>query len=259
MQEKKIIVSKADITASCRAIHKPGEYTILPPGNRVFSNIPGLVGAETEVLAGPQIGANFIQYKVNLHENGGTENWLEQEYEQFIFINKGGLTLEYQNKKYQMKEGGFCWLPPHSSFRFLNKENDTSEFIWIRRLYEEVPGIKIPGAIISNEKDVAAEPVDTYMEQHLTPYEELGFDMGINIQKFDPGSYFSFVELHIMEHGLYMLYGNGIYWLNQDYIEVEKDAFIYMAPYCPQFFFTLGWDKAAYLLYKDVNRDLKLK
>jgi len=258
MQDKKLIVSKADITTSCRAIHKPGIYTILPQSNRVFTNIPGLVGADTEVLAGPQIGANFIQYKVNLHQNGGTENWLEQEYEQFVFIHKGGLTLEYGNQKYELKEGGYFWLPPHSVFKFSNKSEETNQFLWIRRKYEEVAGIKIPDAIIAHEKDVAAEPVDTYMEQHLTPYESIGFDMGINIQVFDPGTYFSFVESHIMEHGLYMLYGNGIYWLNQDYIEVEQNDFIYMAPFCPQFFFTLGWNKAAYLLYKDVNRDLKL-
>ena len=108
---------------------------------------------------------------------------------------------------------------------------------------------------MANEKDVPGEPVDTYMEQHLTPYEDLGFDMGINLQVFDPGAYFSFVESHVMEHGLYMLYGQGIYWLNRDYIEVQKDDFIYMAPYCPQFFYPTGWKKSAYLLYKDVNRD----
>ncbi len=100
-----------------------------------------------------------------------------------------------------------------------------------------------------------ADPTDTYMEQHLTPYEQLGFDMGINLQVFDPGVYFSFVEAHVMEHGLYMLYGRGLYWLNHDLIEVQKDDFIYMAPFCPQFFYSTGWEKSAYLLYKDVNRD----
>ena len=46
-----------------------------------------------------------------------------------------------------------------------------------------------------------------------------------------------------------------MYWLNGDYMEVQKDDFIYMAPWCPQFFYATGWDKSAYLLYKDVNRD----
>jgi (S)-ureidoglycine aminohydrolase len=102
---------------------------------------------------------------------------------------------------------------------------------------------------------VYAAPTDVYLEKHLTPYEQLGFDMGINLQIFDPGVYFSFVEAHVMEHGLYMLAGRGLYWLNHDLIEVQKDDFIYMAPFCPQFFYATGWDQSAYLLYKDVNRD----
>jgi (S)-ureidoglycine aminohydrolase len=30
-----------------------------------------------------------------------------------------------------------------------------------------------------------------------------------------------------------------------------------MGPYCPQFFWCTGWGDAAYLLYKDVNRDIR--
>jgi (S)-ureidoglycine aminohydrolase len=29
-----------------------------------------------------------------------------------------------------------------------------------------------------------------------------------------------------------------------------------MSHYCPQFCFCTGWEEAAYLLYKDVNRDV---
>ena len=127
--------------------------------------------------------------------------------------------------------------------------------MWIRRNYEKVEGIDIPAEIIRHESEVIANPTDTYMEQHLTPYEEIDFDMGINLQVFDPGVYFSFAESHIMEHGLYMLYGRGIYWLNGDFMEVQKGDFIYMAPFCPQFYYATGWERSAYLLYKDVNRD----
>ncbi len=50
-------------------------------------------------------------------------------------------------------------------------------------------------------------------------------------------------------------WANREYGTNHDLIEVQKDDFIYMAPYCPQFFYATGWEKSAYLLYKDVNRD----
>ncbi len=255
MQNEMLIVSDADITSRCRCINKQGSYMIFPRANRVEHQLPQFQGVDAQVLATPQIGAKFVQHELLVNPNGGTAKPLEDELEQFLYVLEGEIDFELEGKTHKLSEGGFSWLPPHSVYEFVNKGEARSRVVWIRRRYEQVDGIAIPAAIVANEKDVPAEPVDTYMEQHLTPYEQLGFDMGINLQVFDPGVYFSFVESHVMEHGLYMLYGRGIYWLNRDYIEVQKDDFIYMAPYCPQFFYSTGWDKSAYLLYKDVNRD----
>ena len=255
MQNGMLVVSDADITSRCRCINKPGEYMIFPRANRVEHLLPYFEGVEAQVLATPEQGARFVEHELLIKPNGGTARPRDEDYEQFLFLLEGSLDLEVDGKKHALVEGGYCWLPPNYPYQFKNTGEDLSRAVWIRRQYEEVDGIRIPDPIIANEKDVQADPVDTYMEQHLTPYEEMGFDMGINLQVFDPGVYFSFVEAHVMEHGLYMLYGRGIYWLNQDYIEVQKDDFIYMAPYCPQFFYATGWDKSAYLLYKDVNRD----
>ena len=44
-------------------------------------------------------------------------------------------------------------------------------------------------------------------------------------------------------------------YLDGDFHEVQADDFIYMAPYCPQFFYATGWVKGRYLIYKDVSRD----
>ena len=254
-QSGKIIVSDSDITSRCRCINKPGQYMIFPRANRVEHYLPHFKGVQAQVLSTPQHGARFVEHELLVEPNGGTERPRDEEFEQFFFVLEGDLEFELDGKKHKMVPGGFCWLPPHRPYQFKNSGDALSRLVWIRRRYEEVADVAIPDPIIANEKDVGADPVDTYMEQHLTPYEEMGFDMGINLQVFDPGVYFSFVEAHVMEHGLYMLYGRGIYWLNGDYVEVQKDDFIYMAPYCPQFFYATGWDKSAYLLYKDVNRD----
>ncbi|MGB5843771.1 MAG: (S)-ureidoglycine aminohydrolase [Anaerolineales bacterium] len=255
MQNEMLIVSDADITSRCRCINKPGQYMIFPRANRVEHQLPHFEGVEAQVLASPEQGARFVEHELLIQPSGGTSRPRDEEFEQFIFVLEGSLELELEGKKHQMIEGGYCWLPPNRAYQFENTGDALSRAAWIRRRYEEVDGVAIPDPIVANEKDVRADPVDTYMEQHLTPYEELGFDMGINLQVFDPGAYFSFVEAHVMEHGLYMLYGRGIYWLNGDYNEVQKEDFIYMAPYCPQYFYATGWDKSAYLLYKDVNRD----
>ena len=255
MQNQKLIVSDAEIVSHCRAINKPGKYSLLPASNRVYSQLPHFNGIQAQVLATPQLGAKFVEHELVFAGGGAMQKPIKQDLEQFLFVLEGGLDLSLQDKQHHLENGGFFWLPPNTEFSLSNSNNEVARAIWIRRRYHEVEGIAIPDPIISHEQNVVAEPVDTYMEQHLTPYEEKGFDMGINLQVFEPGEYFSFVESHIMEHGLYMLYGQGIYWLNDDFMEVKKNDFIYMAPFCPQYYYATGWDKSAYLLYKDVNRD----
>lgn len=255
MQTEMMIVNDADVTTRCRAVIKPGIYAILPGDNRVFSTIPGFRGVQAQVLATPQLGARFVQHELFFHPGGHTTNPIDEDFEQFFFVQRGSVTLDLCGKKYLLKEGGFSWLPPLMRFELDNPEGDLAKVIWIRRRYKPSLEVSIPSPIIANERDVPAAPTDTYMEQHLTPYEDPAFDMGINLQVFDPGVYFSFVETHIMEHGLYMTKGRGMYWLNRDFIEVKESDFIYMAPFCPQFFYATGWTKSAYLLYKDVNRD----
>ncbi len=255
MQTEKLIVSQGDIVSRCRAINKPGIYSLLPKANRVDNQLPRFQGVLAQVLATPQSGAKFVEYELEIATGGGTTLPIDEELEQFFYLIDGELSLNTGGRTHKMVPGGFFWLPPHTPYEINNAGDRDAQALWIRRQYIEVQGVKIPDPIVANERDVSAEPVDTYMEQHLTPYEQLSFDLGINIQVFDPGVYFSFVESHIMEHGLYMLNGQGVYWLNNDFMEVQKDDFIYMAPFCPQFFYATGWDKSAYLLYKDVNRD----
>jgi len=255
MQTERLIVSDSDIVSRCRAIIKPGIYNLLPGENRVFSQLPHFKGVKVQILVTPQIGARFTEYELIIYAGGGTARPRDENLEQFLYLMEGTLELTIGGKTHPMVSGSFSWLPPHESFTFINRGEGEARVLWIRRRYVEIQGIKIPATIIAHESDVAAEPFDTYLSQRLIPYAELGFDMGIIIQVFEPGTYFSFVESHIMEHGIFMLEGRGIYWLNKDFLEVQKNDFIYLAPYCPQYFIATGWDKSAYLLYKDVNRD----
>jgi (S)-ureidoglycine aminohydrolase len=52
-----------------------------------------------------------------------------------------------------------------------------------------------------------------------------------------------------------MTAGGGVYHLDGAQLEVRRDDFVYMAPYCPQSFVATGTEPAEYLLYKDVYRD----
>jgi len=246
----------ADITTKSRSITKPGVYAILAQSDRVESTIPQFRNSHVRVMTTPALGAKFVEHELLVYPGGGTVQPIDDGFEHFLFVVEGAVEFEALGKTHELDTGGFVWLPPGHPFGMENKGESPATLLWLRRRYEAVEGIAIPDPIISNEKDVEAIPEDTYVEKHLIPYDdELGFDMAFNLLVFTPGIHFSFVESHIMEHGLYMLDGRGIYYLNGDLIEVQKGDYIYMAPYCPQYFVASGWETGRYILYKDVNRD----
>jgi (S)-ureidoglycine aminohydrolase len=228
---------------------------ILPQANRVTSVIPNFENALAQVLATPELGAWFAQYELLLGAGGGSVKPVDDGLEHFLYVLEGRVELSVDGTTHGLGQGGYTWFPPGLAYGLKNAHEATSRVLWLRRPYEIVDGLAVPEPIISREQDVAKLPEDTYLEQHLIPYEDPAFDMGVNLLNFEPGIYFGFVESHVMEHGLYMLAGRGIYWLNGDYHEVQANDFIYMAPYCPQFFYATGWETGRYLVYKDVNRD----
>jgi (S)-ureidoglycine aminohydrolase len=89
--------------------------------------------------------------------------------------------------------------------------------------------------------------------QTLLP-EDSAFDFAVNVMNFQPGAELPMVEAHVMEHGLLMLEGGGVYRLNENWYSVTAGDFIWMAPFCPQWFGALGKTPAKYLIYKDWNR-----
>jgi len=82
--------------------------------------------------------------------------------------------------------------------------------------------------------------------------------MHVNIVTFEPGGVIPFPETHVMEHGLYVLEGKAVYLLNQDWVEVEAGDFMWLRAFCPQACYAGGPGPFRYLLYKDVNRQVRL-
>jgi (S)-ureidoglycine aminohydrolase len=88
---------------------------------------------------------------------------------------------------------------------------------------------------------------------------DIRHDMHVNIVTFEPGAVIPFAETHVMEHGLYVLEGKAVYRLNNDWVEVEAGDFMWLRAFCPQACYAGGPGRFRYLLYKDVNRHMKLK
>jgi len=104
------------------------------------------------------------------------------------------------------------------------------------------PARKTPGVITGHERDIKGQPFlgnDDARLQVLLP-DQPAFDMAVNIFTYQPGATLPFVETHIMEHGLLMLNGQGVYRLDADHYPVTAGDVIWMASYCPQWFVAMG-------------------
>jgi (S)-ureidoglycine aminohydrolase len=110
--------------------------------------------------------------------------------------------------------------------------------------------------VVGKESAIAATPLmgdEALRVVQLMPDGE-SYDFAVNTMTYAPGAALSMVEIHVMEHGLLMLEGGGIYKLGDAWYPVEAGDFIWMAPYCPQWFGALGKQPAKYLIYKDWRR-----
>jgi len=79
--------------------------------------------------------------------------------------------------------------------------------------------------------------------------------MNFHILTFDPAGSHPFIETHVQQHGAYLMSGEGVYNLDNKWIPVKKDDYIFMAPYCLQATYAVGREPMAYLYSKDCNRD----
>lgn len=114
-----------------------------------------------------------------------------------------------------------------------------------------------PEVVVGNAAEVPGEPFlgdEGVRVRKLLP-EARAFDLMVSTMTFAPGSSLPYAETHVMEHGLLMLAGGGVYRLAESWYPVAAGDAIYMAPYCPQWFGALGKVPSTYLLYKDAPRE----
>jgi (S)-ureidoglycine aminohydrolase len=176
-------------------------------------------------------------------------------------VVEGEASLSIDGTPHQLRPGGYAFLPPDCTWTLLNEGTVPVRFHWVRKRYEAVDGIAVPHAFVTNEQH---EPIDwmpgTDSRWGTTRFVEpadLRHDMHVNIVTLEPGAVIPFEETHVMEHGLYVLEGKAVYRLNRDWVEVEAGDFMWLRAFCPQACYA-GPGRFRYLLYKDVNRHMKL-
>ena len=128
----------------------------------------------------------------------------------------------------------------------------------IEKPYQAVPSGKPPQAIVSDEAAVDPHPLgdDPDLQVKCLLPDTMSFDFAVNTMVYQPGAALSMVEMHVMEHGLVMLEGGGIYRLGDSWYAVTAGDFIWMGPWwvSAMVLGAIGKVPAKYLIYKDWNR-----
>jgi (S)-ureidoglycine aminohydrolase len=226
-------------------------HLIHTPDTFIRTQIHGCSKASVIVHVSPALGASYTQYSVEF-EAGGLLGGASGQ--RFLYVLEGTVTLEYSSETYTLVEDDYAYIPQGAWHVF--RAPQAARAAVIEQQYRSLADINPPPLLVGHEPSVTAQPLmgdGDLLVRSLLP-DTMAFDFAVNTMSYAPGAGLSMVEVHVMEHGLLMLEGGGIYRLDDQWYPVTAGDFIWMAPYCPQWFGAIGKVPAKYLIYKDWNR-----
>jgi len=226
-------------------------HLLLTPDTFVRTALPGMNACSAIVHVSPALGARFTQYTAEFEVGGELGSTPAQR---FIFVIEGEVQVEVDGNSSALGPRGYAYLPEGLHHRVVAAK--VTRAAVFEKHYQALDSVKPPRLIISSEDAVVSHPLGDHPSLQvkcLLP-DEMSYDFAVNTMMYQPGAALSMVEMHVMEHGLIMLEGGGIYRLGDSWYPVTAGDFIWMGPWCPQWFGAIGKVPAKYLIYKDWNR-----
>ena len=223
------------------------DHLLVTPDTFVRAPLPGMRNATAIVHVSPAAGASFTQFTAIFEPEGELPPAKAQR---FVYVLDGNLSIEGRG----LEAGAFAYLPPHHPDPV--RATTAARAAVIEKPYVALTSAPAPGPLFGEESGISPQFLegDETLEVRCLLPAEPAFDFAVNTMTYQPGASLPMVESHVMEHGLLMLEGGGIYRLGDSWYPVTAGDFIWMAPYCPQWFGALGKKPAKYLIYKDWNR-----
>ena len=229
-------------------------HALIAEDGHVPSSFPGWEGATGYVMISPAMGAEVTQILIKFDEAGGVARFPADGHEHAIYVESGPAEAVWKGGKRDMVSGDFLYMPVATSLELAG--DSATRITLFRKRFEKCDGLELPPMIAGNADEVPGEPFLGFENARLKVLlpADARYDLAMNIFTYQPGATLPFVETHVMEHGLLMLSGQGIYRLEDSYYPVKAGDVIWMSSYCPQWFVAMGEMPASYLYYKNVNR-----
>lgn len=232
-----------------------GRYALLTPDTLVPSYLPGWEKSVCLVLISPALGARFSQLLITMEREGQCAgNTGANQY--FVYMLEGAASIVLEGRKHRLEAGSYAYLPSGQDVQIASGAPATRLLVF-QKEYQPLPGMARPAGFASHEREVRGQPLrgnDDARLQALLPVQP-AFDLAVNILTCPPGAAPAVVEAPVMERGLMILRGQGVYRLEADWHPVQAGDVIWAAPYCPQWFMAVGKTPASCIYYQDVNRD----
>jgi (S)-ureidoglycine aminohydrolase len=229
-------------------------HALIAPDGLVPSVLPGITGAVANVIISPAMGAKLTQLLLTFGA-GGRAEFAEPGIETCLYVMSGRCTASVGGKSLVLGEGGYVFSPADAPLVIAKPKQGTRVTVFQKR-FVPLADVAAPGPVFGNAADVEGAPFlgDPDARLKVLLPDTPSFDLAVNLFTYQPGARLPFVETHIMEHGLVMLEGEGVYRLENEWYPVAAGDAIWMAPYCPQWFVAMGKGPTSYLYYKDINR-----
>ena len=233
-----------------RSVRQP-DHLLLTPDTFVRAPLPGMQNATAVVHVSPAMGARFTEYTVEFEPGGGYV--IAGGTQRFVYVLEGELTLTAGAQENTLLPNDYCYIAQVTPASI--RARAAARAAVIEKPYQPLERVP-PPMLVGRESAMPGQPLmgdDALAVRILLP-DDIAFDFAVNTMTFQPGAALAMVEIHVMEHGLLMLAGGGVYRLGESWYPVSAGDFIWMASYCPQWFGALGKIPAKYLIYKDWNR-----
>lgn len=229
-----------------RSVHRR-DHLLHTPDTFVRAPLPGMRNATAVVHVAPAGGAAFTQYTAEF-EPGGLLGPAPGQ--RFIYVLEGELEASGRG----LSAGDYAYVQAGLAVKVTTR--GAARAAVIEKPYVPLAGEPAAAFFTGRENAVEAKSFlgDEMLHVRTLLPDVPAFDCAVNTMTFQPGASLPMVEIHVMEHGLLMLQGGGIYRLGDSWYPVTAGDFIWMGPYCPQWFGALGKTPAKYLIYKDWNR-----
>ncbi len=237
--------------------HVDFDHALIAPDGHVVSPLNHWTNTSGVVLISPGMGAfprcpRFTQYIAHTTSQSvsyGPGPGIQR----LVYVLEGSVTID---SKIELNVDDFAWLPP-DQVATIQGHGEGRVLVFEKPYIKSTTGVATPRQVIGSFSKIEAQPFMGDSDAMLTTLLPIhdGFDMAVNVFTYQSGATLPFVETHVMEHGLYMRSGQGVYRLSDKWYPVAQGDTIWMAAYCPQWFVAMGKSSASYIYYKDIHRD----